>query len=246
VSYYQPYDKKTNLTILVAMTQVNYTFRKKLTRDDWVIIISNLIPVFGVWFLGWSAVEAFIVYALETLIIGILTVLKLFIATFYRKKDDWQNNGSTTKVSGLFFIFFFIMHFGIFAAVQTSIFAGTAGIIPQGKSPLYFFFNWWTYINKDIGYMLAGFIISYLARDFLPFLHRGDYKNVPMMLLIFQPYGRIIIQQFTVILGSMFLTFKLGVAFILVFALVKIFVEVYFNFESILRKTMESAPKKSG
>lgn len=93
--------------------------------------------------------------------------------------------------------------------------------------------------------MLGGFLISYLARDFFPFLQKKEYETTPMMLLMFQPYGRILIQQFTVIVGSMFLNFKLGVAFILVFALAKIFVEVFLNFEDILKKTMASLAEKS-
>jgi hypothetical protein len=193
-------------------------FSKRLQRNDWIIILSNLVPVFGVWFLGWSAVEVFIVYALETLILGMLTVL---------------------KVSGLFFIIFFILHFGIFAAVQTSIFSGVANISPPGKGPMHFFLHWWEYINVDIAYMLGAFVISYLARDLFPFLLRKEYKTIPMMILMFQPYGRILIQQFTVILGSMFLTFHLGKAFILVFALAKIFVEVFLNFDRLLNRSMD-------
>jgi len=94
--------------------------------------------------------------------------------------------------------------------------------------------------------MLGGFVIGYLARDFIPFLIKKEYKTVPMMVLMFQPYGRILIQQFTVILGSMFLTFKLGKIFILVFSLVKIFVEVFLNFEGIINNTMASLKEKSG
>jgi hypothetical protein len=223
------------------MPLVNRLLRKQLKRDDWIIILSNLVPVFGVWFLGWSAVEAFIVYALETLIIGLFTIIKLLATTISRRTDAWHNQGTTQQVSGLFFIFFFVMHFGIFVAVQTSIFSGVAGINPPGKGTMYFFFHWWEYINEDIAYMLGGFLISYLARDLIPFFTRKDYRTMPMMILMFQPYGRILIQQFTVILGSMFLTFNLGKPFILVFALVKIFVEIFLNFDRILSKAMNES-----
>jgi hypothetical protein len=219
---------------------------KKLTRNDWLIIVTNLIPVLGVWFLGWSAIEVFMVYALETLIIGLLTIVKLLIATIARGNDTWYNQGSRSQVSGLFFIVFFILHYGIFVMVQMSIFAQVSGITPDNKGMFHFFFNWWEYINEDIAWMLGTFVLSYLIRDLLPFLQKKEYRSVPMMILMFQPYGRILIQQFTVILGSMFLTFKLGVAFILVFALVKIFAEVYLNFENILNRTAKELEKRSG
>ncbi|HEX7844169.1 MAG TPA: DUF6498-containing protein [Chitinophagaceae bacterium] len=213
--------------------------KRKLNRNDIVLIAANLVPVYGVWFLGWSAVEVFIVYALETLLVGVITLLKMLVMTLYRKTDTWYNKGSSTTVSGFFFMFFFIMHFGLFAAVQTTIFAQSADISPPGNGLLHFFFHWYEYINKDIVLMLAAFGVSYLLRTFVPFILNEEYKTTPMMLVMFQPYGRIIVQQFTVILGSMFLGFGFGKGFILVFALAKIFFEAFVNFDAILDKTMK-------
>ena len=226
------------------MPSFHHLFKKSLNRNDWIIIISNAVPVAGVWFLGWSAVEAFIVYALETLILGLLTVLKLLTVTIVKGKDNWYNQGKTTQVSGLFFIFFFVLHYGIFAAVQTAIFSGVAKIGPPGAGPLYFFFHWWEFINADTAWMLGTFVASYLLRDYIPFIASGQYRQVPLMLLMFQPYGRILIQQFTVIAGSMFLLFHFDKVFILIFALVKIGVEVYLNFDRLLQQTMQTLEKK--
>lgn len=215
-------------------------FQKKLNRTDWIIILSNLLPVYGVWFMGWSAVEIFTVYAMETLIVGILTVFKLLLATLARGTDTWYNKGKQSKVSRLFFVIFFIMHFGIFTLVQTSIFAEVSGICPPGRNPEYFFFHFWEFINQDTGIMLLIFVLSYLLTDLMPFLVRKDYLKAPMMLLMFQPYGRIFIQQFTVILGTLFLSFKLGAVFVLVFALVKIIADIYFRLDRLIGKAMEN------
>jgi hypothetical protein len=220
-------------------------FKPKLTREDIILIAANLIPVYGVWFLGWSGTEVFIVYALETLIIGMLTLLKMAVITVARKKDTWYNQGSSTNVSGLFFMLFFLLHFGLFAAVQTSIFSQSADITPPGSGLLHFFFHWYTYVNKDIAIMLSGFVVSYFVRSFFPFIVKGEYKTISMMRVMFQPYGRIFIQQFTVILGSMFLTFGFDKGFILVFAVAKIFFEVYANFDHIIDKSMAELEKKN-
>ena len=219
--------------------------KRKLTREDVIVIIANLIPVYGVWFESWSATDAFIVYALETIIVGAMTLLKLLVMTFARGKDTWYNEGSSAQVSGLFFMFFFMLHYGLFVAVQTSIFSQSADIVPPGKGLLYFFFNWYTYVNEDIAIMLGGFIVSYLVRSFVPFILNGEYKSISMMRVMFQPYGRIFIQQVTVILGSMFLVFGGGKVFILIFAMVKIFFEVYINFDRIIDKEMEKAEKET-
>jgi Family of unknown function (DUF6498) len=164
-----------------------------------------------------------------------------------RKTDLWYNGATTSRVSGLLFMFFFTLHFGLFACVQMSIFSESAGIAPTGTGgPLHFFFHWYDYINRDIAIMLSVFVISYVARTFIPFIVNEDYKNISMMRLMFQPYGRIFIQQFTVILGSMFLTFGFGKVFILIFALFKIFFEVYIHFDKFIDKAMEEAEKKTG
>lgn len=220
--------------------------KKKLTQGDIFLIIANLVPVYGVWVEGWSAVEAFIVYALETMMIGIITIMKMLVVTFARKKDTWYNQGSSQQVSGLFFIIFFILHFGLFAAVQTTIFSQAANITPPGSGMMHFFFHWYEYINRDIGIMLIAFGVGHLAKSFMPFIITGQYKTVSMMLLMFQPYGRIFIQQFTVILGSMFLTFGFGKGFIFVFALAKIFFEIAVDFSGIIEQSMTKLKKDSG
>lgn len=75
--------------------------KRKLTISDFLLIVVNLILLFGVWFEGWDATQLFIVYCLETVIIGIANVLKMACVTlFVKKKDVWENNGSSTMQSG--------------------------------------------------------------------------------------------------------------------------------------------------
>jgi hypothetical protein len=210
--------------------------KRKFSNADLLLIAANLFPVYGVWFLGWSTTEAFIVYAMETLIAGAFTVLKLLLATVVRKKDEWHNNGGVSYQSGFFFIFFFVAHYGFFALVQTTLFAHAAHLIPSGRGFFHFFFNPQDYINKNIVYSLLAFIFSYTVGSFIPFIQKGEYKTTPMMLIMFQPYGRVFIQQFTVILGSMFLTIGIGKAFILVFVLVKISFELLIDYQGMLKK----------
>jgi len=51
---------------------------------------------------------------------------------------------------------------------------------------------------------------------------------------MFEPYIRIFVQQFVVILGSMFLTFGAGKIFILIFVAAKIFFELFINYNRLL------------
>ncbi len=219
--------------------------KRKLTWNDLLIIAANLVPVIGVWFFGWSAVEAFIVYALETLLVGVITVLKLLTLTIYRRTDTWYNHGNKMMVGGLFFILFFIVHYGMFAAIQTTIFSQVAGIVPKNKGMMHFFFHWYEYVNREILIMLGGMAVSHLARVFIPFLVNGEYKKASMMRVMFEPYGRIFIQQITVIVGSMFLSFGLGKVFILIFAAVKTIFEVLVDYEGFISKSLTELDKKT-
>jgi Family of unknown function (DUF6498) len=209
-------------------------FKRKLTAGEYLLVIVNLIPLYCVWFEGWNASQVFLVYCLETVIIGIINVLKMACVTiFVRKKDVWENGGSTTMQSGWFFIFFFIVHYGFFVFVQTQIFFSVSGLIPGGS-----FLKNYSKIPGLLGdngkLMLLIFVAYYTLQNVFDFFLSGKYKTMSMGRLMFEPYMRIFVQQFVVILGSLFLSFGAGKIFILVFVVAKIFFELFVNFNRFL------------
>ena len=78
--------------------------KKTLTKPDLFLIAANIVPIIGAWFFDWDARQIFMVYALETVIIGFFTLVKMGIVTAFRKKDTWYNEGKSMQVSGLFFM----------------------------------------------------------------------------------------------------------------------------------------------
>jgi len=221
--------------------------KRKLTQSDYYLIAVNLLPVAGVWIWDWNPKEVFLVYCLETIMIGIFTLVKMGIVTATRKTDTWYNGSSRTNQSGLFFMFFFLLHYGIFTGVQMGIFFGVSRIGEGSNSTaLNFVYKWPKLLSLDSLVMFLVFVSFYGFKMIVTFIRSGEYRTIPMMLLMFQPYGRIFIQQITVIIGSMFLTFGAGKIFILIFALIKIFVELYFDFDAILRKGFKGIENKSG
>ena len=209
-------------------------FKRKLSAGDWLLIVVNLIPLYCVWFEGWNASEVFLVYCLETVIIGIINVLKMaFVTIFVKKDDDWQNGGTSSKQSGWFFIFFFIVHYGFFVFVQTQIFFAVSRLIPNGS----FFVNY-AKIPELLGHngklMLLIFIAYYTLQNLFDFFLSGIYKTISMGRLMFEPYMRIFVQQFVVILGGIFLGFGAGKIFMLIFIIAKIFFELFVNFNRLL------------
>ena len=213
-------------------------YKRKLEGGDWFLILANLIPLYGVLFEGWDPKQMFLVYCLETIIIGIYNVIKMMMVTLDRKKDVWEGaGGSRVMVRGWFFILFFIVHYGFFVFVQTGIFAGVTGLSTKGAfGPFTFITSIFSYLNIDAKTVLYIFIAVYGLRMFTDFILSGKYHETSLGVLMFQPYVRIFIQQFVVILGSIFLAFGAGKIFMVIFVCIKIFAEVFMNFDAYLLK----------
>lgn len=217
---------------------------RKLTISDYFLIIANLIPVYGVWFEGWNAAQIFLVFCLETVIIGIFNVIKMGCVTlFVKPRDVWNSNGGITMMSGLFFIIFFIVHYGFFVFIQTQIFFSVSGLIKNNS-----IFGSYRDIPKVLGHdgklLLLIFITYYTLQTLYDFFLSGKYKKVSMGELMFQPYGRIFIQQFVVIVGSMFLTMGFNKIFILILVIVKLGFELFINFDAFIEKANKEEAKK--
>ena len=208
-------------------------FKRKLSVSDYLLILVNLIPLYCVWFEGWNASQVFLVYCLETVIIGLINVLKMAcVVLFVKKMDVWENGGATSMVSGWFFIFFFIIHYGFFVFIQTQIFFSVSELIP-GHAFLGGYSKIPALLGNNGKLMLLIFIAYYSVQTFFEFFMTGNYKTISMGRLMFEPYIRIFVQQFVVILGSMFLSFGAGKIFILIFVVVKIFFELFVNFNRL-------------
>lgn len=203
-----------------------------------------MIPVYGVWFEGWNAAQIFLVFCLETVIIGLFNVVKMSSVTlFVKPKDVWSTNGGITMMSGLFFILFFIVHYGFFVFVQTQIFFSVSGLIKDNSM-----FGSYSEIPRALGHdgqlVLLIFIVYYTLYNLYNFFLSGEYKTISMGKLMFQPYGRIFIQQFVVIVGSMFLTLGFNKIFILVLVIVKVGFELFINFDAFIDKAEAESKKK--
>jgi len=227
------------------MTTWNDILKKKLSQSDWLMLAANLLPLYGVWFQNWNAKEVFLVYCLETIIVGAFTLIKLGITGAIKKSDDWTNMGNQTfKQPALVFIFFFLIHYGMFVSVQMGLFLSISGI-GNGTdiSFLNFIYKWPTLITHEASIMLGAFIVSYTFKNISEFILSGEYRTASMGYIMFQPYGRIFIQQFTVITGSIFLSFGAGKIFILVFTVIKIFFDVFMDIDSLVKKAAKGELK---
>ena len=139
-------------------------FKRKLSFSDYLLIIVNLIPLYGVWFEGWNAAQVFLVYCLETVIIGIITILKMaFVTLFIQPKSEWQNQGGSSMQSGWFFILFFLVHYSFFVFIQTQIFFAVSGLV-KGDSKLGYYTQVPALLGNNGKLLLMIFITYYIVQ----------------------------------------------------------------------------------
>lgn len=221
-------------------------FKKQLSRSDYFILAANLLPIVGVLAWDWSPIEVFIVYCLETIIIGLLTLVKMAIVTAVKKNDVWYTNGGKSIQPGFVFMLFFLVHYGMFVAIQMGLFFSVSGIAGKAGIGFFnFFYKWPSLLSNGSLIMLATFFFCYGLKMIFDFIITQQYKTASLIGLMFEPYGRIFVQQLTVILGSTFLSFGAGKIFIVIFALIKIFFEIFINYDSILKKGMTKLEEES-
>lgn len=212
--------------------------KRSLQPSDYYLLVLNLIPVVGVWLLNWSAQEVFLVYCLESVIIGLYNIVRLSMAAAVRKKDVWNDqSGNESQVGGWFFPVFFFVHYGFFIAIQLSIFLSVSGLEQSMgiENAWDFVIHLPRYLSINSQLLLLAFVVSHGLIVVKDFVLTGAYKTAPMGALMFEPYGRIFVQQFTVIAGGLFLSFGAGKIFITLFAAVKLFFDIVVDYDRIIR-----------
>ncbi len=219
--------------------------KKKLTIADIYLILVNLVPLYGVWFLGWDANRIFLFYCLETILIGVFNVFKMLTVIIWGKKVTAKPKEELTGFFRYFMVVFFIFHYGFFVFVQTQLFFAISNVM-ESRSFGISYEKVWNTLGAE-GHLLLGLFASYYLLDLLfNFINNGKYKTAVLEELMFLPYVRIFVQQLVVIAGGFFLMLNANSAFILVFIGIKIVIEILSangHLEAYLKKNMRKEKK---
>lgn len=164
-------------------------------------------------------------YFVETIIIGVIHLIKLWMVSKYGKKStdpQWQ-------MSGFPLMLFFIVHYGMFVAIQ-SIFAFTLfqTTIPGIEDGFHLIHNY-SFILGSAGMpiILASIIINNLSYFYTNFWRNEKYKDYAPDNIFMKPYVRILIQQFVVILAFFFyMIFNSGMIAALLLIILRLFVDL--------------------
>ena len=153
-----------------------------------------------------DAFSIVIAYFMETLIIGVIHVFKMYKILNYANDtgvERTMNNGSPM-------IFFFMFHYTFFVAIQ-SVFVFALLQMKDTNIDAFSLLDNITYIFQTydgIYPILISLTIFNIADFYLNFIVPKAYQNMTIEKSFSGPYGRIFIQQFAVILGFFFFIFS--------------------------------------
>ncbi len=197
--------------------------KPRFDKSSLPIILWNLTPLAGVLFLGWEPVSVFICYALETIVLGIFNAIKLLVVHYYGLPPQPDETG----VKGWWIIPFFLFHYFFFVFVQLSIFfsilnfGSSFGITSLFRNIVQFM----TVESTNIA--LAVFTINSSLQFVNGFIMNGAYTQRSMGEQMFEPYPRIFVQQFVVILGAfVFQITGSGWPILIIFILIKAYFDL--------------------
>ncbi len=206
----------------------------------------DLFPIYGVIAFGWNAVPLVMLYWMENIIAGVLTIPRIFIsgATF----------GGLGFLLGAFLSVFFVFHYGLFCLVHGTFLIvfiafgdGSIASTQPMMMDLWGMFQFGLHSAAHVEYFVYA-IIAFQALVFLwEFVIKGEWKETNPMGEMFAPYGRIIVLHFAIFAGAGAL-FLLGQPIIGVLGLI-VFRAVYgvitnsksvFAFDNDFTKTLEA------
>lgn len=145
-----------------------------------------------------------VAYFLETIIIGIVYTIKMFLIISF---DNSKHNHS--KFSNYSIILFFIFHYGFFVTIQLLFVFVFLGISDSNIKEAFYLIQNLKYVLGYNGIILVLIsIVFYNVADLVfNFIISKKYKISSLNKITKEPYIRIFVQQFTVIISGFFIIF---------------------------------------
>jgi hypothetical protein len=163
---------------------------QRLRASTLVLLVANMMPLFGVLAWNWNVTPVMVFYWSENLVIGFYNVLKM-------RRAQGAVAGSKTTLNGRqvaqsdrrAMIVFFIVHYGMFTLchgifVLVMFGAGVSGVF------------------SELGPALLFLTVSHGVSYWRNFIDRKEYQRVAFTTLFWQPYSRVIIMHITILLGG--------------------------------------------
>lgn len=165
------------------------------------LVLANLVPLGGVWFLGWKIFPLIFLFWLENVIVGVFNALKLLLVA------PAEPAGWVVKAV---MVPFFCFHYGLFCLVHgvfVFVLFGRGTLPTQGfPGPEQF---WQVLEGQHLYWAALALAASHGVSFGLNYLRSGEYRRARLDTLMQAPYGRVVVLH-VAILGGGFLILSLG------------------------------------
>jgi Family of unknown function (DUF6498) len=165
-----------------------------------VLLAANLVPLYGVFVLGWSVYPLLLLYWLENVIIGASTALRMICV---------DPPDGVTWIAKAFMVPFFCFHYGMFTLVHglllTSFFgSGDSPNFQGGPLTLESQIDGvrQTVETLHLGWQVLAIAASHAFSFAWNYLGRGEYRRASVAALMVAPYGRVMLMHVVILIGG--------------------------------------------
>jgi hypothetical protein len=172
------------------------------------LVVVNVVPLLGVLLFGWQLYTILVIYWVESGIIGALNLPKIMLASGSETPEDFTAtvngrevdlSGPTDPRDGLHLYAenadvagFFLLHYGVFWTVH-GVFVLTMFAPPLGSAGL-------PYATVAAGTL--GMVVSHAGSFLTNFVGNEEYRGTSPGIQMKEPYRRVLVLHFTVVLGA--------------------------------------------
>ncbi len=167
----------------------------------WLGLVIDLLPIYGVLAWGWTAVPLVMLYWMENIVAGVMTIPRIVISGLTYK--------AVGLAAGLFLSVFFVFHYGLFCMVHGTFLMAFAAFAtgPEAMSsiPMMDINGMFAYAlstGLHVDWMLYAITAFQVIVFIWEFLIKGEWKTTNPMAEMFSPYSRIIVLHFALFAGA--------------------------------------------
>lgn len=178
--------------------------RSSVTRtiSVYTLIITNLVPLVGIFFFSWDIFSILFLYWAESLIIGGFHVIKLFYSSLKQK-----------FYAGFFLVPFFCIHFGGFLfghLVLLLVLFSPIGLLTGGNPGFAELIAVLQTVSFQVFFAFLFLLVSHGVSFVNNYLQKQEYLYKKADDIFFAPYKRIGIMQAVILLSGGFFTLIKG------------------------------------
>jgi hypothetical protein len=183
-----------------------------------LIVLLNLIPVGGVLWLGWDAGQILMLYWVENIIVGVMSLVRILTAG---QRD--APTARTTPMGAIGVGCFFIVHYGLFTLVHGVFTMILASRIINDEDGL------WgrVFANPTFHWAVLAAAVLQVVILIREWWSSGLWRRSSPGAEMFRPYGRIVVLHVTVLAAAWWLSeTSAPMAAVLILCLMKAVVEL--------------------